>query len=171
MGEETQAKSFFEKAKVSGKANAEPDKYAAKQLEEGKLPNTKILKARLFTDGGYYEQAANALKSIAPGELKSAKEQTEFYYRKARLAHKMNDIPSAKTFYLQSISMTKDNPWYFAPNSALQLGYIAQEQKDYAGAKKYFEQALSYKKHEYKDGIDSKAKAALDQLKSIKGKG
>jgi TolA-binding protein len=35
MGDEQQAKSFFEKAKVSGKANAEPDKYAAKQLEEG----------------------------------------------------------------------------------------------------------------------------------------
>ena len=171
MGDEQQAKSFFEKAKVSGKANAEPDKYAAKQLEEGKLPNTKILKARLFTDGGYYDQAASALKSIAPGELKLAKEQTEFYYRKARLAHKTNDIASAKTFYLQSIAMTKDNPWYFAPNSALQLGYIAQEQKDYVAAKKYFEQALSYKKHEYKDGIDSKAKAGLEQIKLLKGKG
>jgi tetratricopeptide (TPR) repeat protein len=129
------------------------------------------LKARLFTDGGYYDQAASALKSIAPGELKLAKEQTEFYYRKARLAHKTNDIASAKTFYLQSITMTKDNPWYFAPNSALQLGYIAQEQKDYVAAKKYFEQALSYKKHEYKDGIDSKAKAGLEQIKLLKGKG
>ncbi|MCX8492222.1 MAG: hypothetical protein ORN54_14255, partial [Cyclobacteriaceae bacterium] len=170
LGDELHAKSFFEKAKVSGKANAEPDKYAAKQLEEGKLPNPKILKARLYTDGGYYDQAASALKSISPNELKAAKEQTEFYYRKARLAHKVNDIASAKTFYLQSITMTKDNPWYFAPNSALQLGYIAQGEKDYVAAKKYFEQALSYKKHEYKDGIDSKAKAGLDQLKSIKGK-
>lgn len=169
MGDEGQAKANFEKAKITGKDNAEPDKYAAKQLEEGKLPNAKILKARLYTDGGYYPEATAMLESISMTELKTGKEQTEYYYRKARLAHKTNDIPAAKKFYLQSITMTNDNPWYFAANSALQLGYIAQEQKDFATAKKYFEQALSYKKHEYKNSIDNKANAALDQLKSIKG--
>jgi tetratricopeptide (TPR) repeat protein len=168
MNDEVQAKLFFEKAKVTGKDNAEPDKYAAKRLEEGKLPNQKILKARLATDGGYYTEAAAALQSISLSELKSPKDQTEYYYRKARLAHKTHDLPSAKTLYLQSITMTKDNPWYFAPNSALQLGYIAQEQKDFVAAKKYFEQALSYKRHEYKNSIDNKAKAALEQIK-VKG--
>jgi tetratricopeptide (TPR) repeat protein len=169
LNDEAQAKVFFEKAKVTGKDNAEPDKYAAKQLEEGKLPNKKILRARLATDGGYYEEATAALQSISPTELKEPKEQTEFWYRRARLAHKTRDLPNAKIFYLQSISMTKDNPWYFAPNSALQLGYIAQEQKDYTAAKKYFEQALGYKRHEYKNSIDNKAKAALEQIKSVKG--
>jgi tetratricopeptide (TPR) repeat protein len=168
MGDETQAKSNFEKAKITGKENAEPDKYAAKQLEEPNLPNIKILKARLYTDGGYYPEATAALQSIGSTELKTLKEQTEFFYRKARLAHKLHDLPAAKTLYLQSISMTKDNPWYFAANSALQLGYISQEQKDYAAAKKYFEQALGYKKHEYKNSIDNKAKAALDELKALK---
>jgi tetratricopeptide (TPR) repeat protein len=168
MNDEAQAKVNFEKAKIIGKDNAEPDKYAAKQLEEGKLPNQKILKARLATDGGYYTEATAALQSIVLSELKTPKEQTEYYYRKARLAHKTHDLPSAKTFYLQSITMTKDNPWYFAPNSALQLGYIAQEQKDFVAAKKYFEQALGYKRHEYKNSIDNKAKAALEQIK-VKG--
>jgi len=32
-------------------------------------------------------------------------------------------------------------------------------------AKNYFEKALTYKKHEYKNSIDSKAKSALAQLK------
>jgi len=169
MGDETQAKANFEKAKITGKDDAEPDKYAAKQLEEGNLPNAEILKARLYTDGGYYLQATAMLESISVTELKTSKEQTEYYYRKARLAHKTNDIPVAKKFYVQSIAMTNDNPWYFAANSALQLGYIAQDQKDYATAKKYFEQALGFKKHEYKNSIDNKAKAALDQLKTVKG--
>ena len=169
MGDEAQAKANFEKAKITGKDNAEPDKYAAKQLEESNLPNIKILKARLYTDGGYYPEATAALQSITPTELKTAKEQTEYYYRKARLAHKLNDIPAAKTLYLQTIKMTNENPWYFGANSALQLGYLAQEQKDYVSAKKYFEQALGYKRHEYKNSIDNKAKAALDQIKSIKG--
>ncbi len=169
MGDEAQAKANFEKAKITGKDNAEPDKYAAKQLEEPNLPNIKILKARLYTDGGYYSEATAALQSITLTELKTAKEQTEYYYRKARLAHKLHDIPTAKTLYLQTIKMTNENPWYFGANSALQLGYLAQEQKDYVGAKKYFEQALAYKRHEYKNSIDNKAKAALDQIKSIKG--
>jgi uncharacterized protein HemY len=47
----------------------------------------------------------------------------------------------------------------------LQLGYLLVEQKQVKEAKKYFEKALSYKKHEYKNSIDSKAKSALAQLK------
>ncbi len=171
LNDEPQARVNFEKAKITGKELAEPDKYAAKQLEDPTFPNVKILKARLFTDGGYYTEATSTLQSISLSELKSPKEQTEFYYRKARLAHKTKDLVNAKTLYLQTISMTKDNPWYFGANSALQLGYLAQEQKDFGAAKKYFEMALAYQKHEYKNSIDNKAKAALDQLKSNKAKG
>lgn len=170
LNDEPQARVNFEKAKITGKELAEPDKYAAKQLEDPTFPNVKILKARLFTDGGYYTDATAALQSISLSELKLAKEQTEYYYRKARLAHKTKDLVNAKTLYLQTISMTKDNPWYFGANAALQLGYLAQEQKDFGAAKKYFEMALAYQRHEYKNSIDNKAKAALDQLKSNKTK-
>ncbi len=156
----------FEKAKTVGKESAEPDKYAARQLEETQMPDPKLLQARFATDGGYYEQAKAVLQSIGATELNTKKEQAEFLYRKARLAHKTQDIQTAKSLYLQCIAFTKDNPWYFAPNSALQLGYIAQDQKDYLQAKKYFEQALAYKRHEYKNSIDSKAKFALDQIKN-----
>ena len=152
----------FEKAKQTGKEIAEPDRYAAKQLEENKFPNPKILKVRFYTDGGYYKEAKEALHTILPTDLVTLKEQTEFYYRKARLSHKTGEISAAKLFYNQTIDMTGDNPWYFAPNSALQLGYIAMAQKDNPAAKGYFEKALSFKKHEYKSSIDTKAKAALE---------
>ncbi len=154
----------FEKARKTGKDITEPDKYAARQLSENKFPNPKILRVRFFTDGGYYKEAREVLQSILPSDLTTPKDQTEYYYRKARLAHKTGELPVAKLFYQQSIDMTGDNPWYFAPNAALQLGYIAQNQKDKVLAKKYFEKALSYKKHEYKNSIDSKAKSALEQL-------
>jgi len=154
----------FEKAKKTGKDVAEPDRYAARQLEEGKFPNTKILKVRFYTDGGYYKDAKETLHTILPADLTTLKDQTEFYYRKARLSHKTGEISAAKLFYAQTIDMSNDNPWYFAPNSALNLGYIAQSQRDNAAAKRYFEKALSYKKHEYKNSIDSKAKSALEQV-------
>lgn len=160
------AQTNFDIAKKTGREAAEPDKAAAAQLKEDKFPNAKILKARFYTDGGYYKEAKEVLHTIVPPDLTSSKDQIEFYYRKARLSHKTGELPAAKLFYNQTIDMTGENAWYFAPNSALQLGYIAQSQRDYPTAKKYFEMALNYKRHEYKNSIDGKAKSALETLKN-----
>lgn len=164
----TQAKVYFDKAKITGRQQAEPDKYAAQQLEENKFPNAKLLKLRFYTDGGYYKEAQAEVQSIHPADVKLLRDQIEFLYRKGRLAHKMGDLVLAKTLYQQCIDLNKENPWYFAPNSALQMGYIYRDQKDYGQAKKYFELALNYRRHEYKSSIDTKARFALDQLKSAK---
>lgn len=162
------AKVNFEKAKNTGSDKAEPDRYAAKQLEEATLPNKKLLKVRFSTDGGYYKEATSILSSITPKDLATNKDQTEYYYRKARLAHRTGEIAAAKIFYQQSIDMTRDNPWYFGANSALNLGYIAKDQKNYDAAKKYFYMALNYPKHEYKNSIDSKARTELQLLGETK---
>lgn len=161
------AKTTFEKAKATGRDVVDPDHHADAQLKDGSFPNAKILKVRMYTDGGYYKEAKEMFATITPADLKSKKEQVEYYYRRARLAHKTSDISAAKIFYKQTIDMsTGENQWYFAPNSALQLGYIAQASHDYPTAKKYFEMALAYKKHEYKNSIDGKAKSALEQMKT-----
>ena len=165
LGNQEAAKKNFETAKRTGKTTADPDKYAAAMLEEGAFPNPKILKVRFYTDGGYYKEAKETLRSINTNDLSNPKDATEFCYRKGRLAHKTQDLNSAKLFYQQTIDMTGNEPWYFAPNAALQLGYICQSQGDLISAKKYYEKALSYKRYEYKNGIDTKAKSALDQLK------
>ncbi|MBK7651001.1 MAG: tetratricopeptide repeat protein [Flammeovirgaceae bacterium] len=129
MGETKLAQANFDKAKITGTDKAEPDRYAAKQLEETEFPNKKLLKVRFSTDGGYYKEATATLQTITPVDLKTDKDRTEYYYRKARLAHRMGELTVAKLFYQQSIDMTKNNPWYFGANSALQLGYIARDQK------------------------------------------
>jgi len=168
MGDSKSARTNFDKAKVTGSDKAEPDRYAAKQLEDPNFPNKKLLKVRFSTDGGYYKEAATTLAGITPKDLATPKDQTEYYYRKARLAHRTGDLVAAKVFYQQSIDMTRDNPWYFGANSALQLGYIAKDQKNYEAAKKYFQMALNYPKHEYKNSIDSKARTELQLLGEVK---
>jgi tetratricopeptide (TPR) repeat protein len=164
QGKNDLAKTNFEKAKATGRDVAEPDHHADAQLKDGRLPNPKILKVRLFTDGGYYKEAKELFHTITLADLKSKKEEVEYYYRKARLAHKTNDMSAAKLFYMQTIDMSGETQWYFAPNSALQLGYIAQANHDYPLARKYFQMALAYKRHEYKNSIDGKAKSALELL-------
>lgn len=164
QGKKDLALTNFEKAKVTGRVVVDPDSYADAQLKEGRFPNPKLLRVRFYTDGGYYKEAKDVFHTILPSDLITTKEQTEYYYRKARLSHKLNELSAARMFYLQTIDMSGENPWYFAPNSALQLGYMAQASHDNVAAKKYFERALAYKKHEYKNSIDSKAKSALEQL-------
>ncbi|MEQ8302191.1 MAG: tetratricopeptide repeat protein [Cyclobacteriaceae bacterium] len=163
-GDSQRAQESFELAKKTGKAVAEPDRYANAQLRENSFPNRKIYKVRLYTDGGYYKLAQQALLSISNSDLTTAKDKAEYFYRKARLADKTWDYATAETYYNRTLEATGSNPWYFAPNAALQLGYLAQQKKEYENARKYFELALSYKKHEYKNSIDSKAKSALGQL-------
>lgn len=167
LGKEDMAWRYFDIAKKTGKDLAEPDRYAAAQLREENLPNAKLFKVRMATDGGYYPEAKDYFRSISPADLKNEKDRTEYYYRRARLADKTGDLKAAKIYYEQTIDMVGDKPWYFAANSALQLGYLAHARKDYPQAKVYFEKALSYKKHEYKNSIDGKAKSALEQLKTV----
>lgn len=164
-GNVNDAYSAFELARNLGKETAEADKYAARSLAESELPHIKLTKARYYTDGGYYEEARKIFSSIRPDEIPTARDQVEFYYRMARLDHKVGNLDSAKHAYKKVIEMNDHTTWYFAPNACLQMGYILVLEHNTKLAESYFEQALSYKKHEYKNSIDAKAKSALAQLR------
>ncbi len=163
-GNENDAQALFKQAKSLGKEITEADKYAARSLAEIEEPHVKLTKARYFTDGGYYDEAGKILESIQAAELPTIRDQAEFQYRKARLDHKTNKLASAKLYYHKTIELNGTEEWYFAANACLQLGYIALAENDPSGARGYFIRALSYKKHEYKNSIDTKAKSALAHL-------
>ena len=56
-------------------------------------------------------------------------------------------------------------PYYFAPQAALQQGYLAQSAGNKPVARRYFQKALNYPWHEYKNSTDAKARLALQELK------
>lgn len=165
QGRSKDAQKYFTKAKTAGNESTEADKYATRSLAENSYPNIKLSKIRYATDGGYYEEAEKAIASVTDADIPSKKEKIEFVYRKARLYHKISSFTEAKKNYLDTIEKSGAENWYFAPNACLQLGYIFLDEKNPAEAGKYFEKALTYKKHEYKNSIDSKAKSALARLK------
>lgn len=164
-GNSNDAFSTFKQARNIGKEVTEGDKYAARSLAEDELPHPLLTKARYSTDGGYYDKARTILDSIKPADIPTVRDQVEFYYRKARLEHKLNQLERASSNYKKVIELNGSSPWYFAPNACLQLGYILMLGSDNVAAEEYFEMALSYKKHEYKNSIDTKARSALDQIK------
>jgi tetratricopeptide (TPR) repeat protein len=166
-GNKSDAHHLFEQASQSGRTSSEADRYAASSMSEVEEPNVKLTKIRFATDGGFYEEARKHVVDVKEADLPTKRDKVEFAYRRARLAHKTNDFMAAKSLYRQTIDLNGHDNWYYAPNSWLQLGYIAVAENDPEAAT-YFSRALEYKKHEYKNSIDTKAKSALAQLKKRK---
>jgi tetratricopeptide (TPR) repeat protein len=164
-GNVNDAIAIFKEARSKGKEASEADKHAARSLAENTFPNIQLSKVRYYTDGGYYKDAQLAIDQIVLADLPAKQDQVEYHYRRARLAHKQNKIEEAKTSYEKVIEITGEETWYFAPNACLQMGYLAIAQNKNEDARLFFTRALGYKKHEYKNSIDSKAKTALAQLK------
>lgn len=143
-------------------SKSEADKYADKMLSDNQLPNKEIMKLRLATDGGFYN-FADSIISKQP-TLLSTKDSIEFDYRLARLYHKKGDIASCIKLYKSVLNHHNNENWYFAPNSALMLGYIYKEKNEHDLARFYLTKAMDFKHHEYKNSIDAKAEAALNTI-------
>ena len=165
---EEKAIAAFDQAEKAGTEATEADKHAARSLASGEMPSIPLSKVRYFTDGGYYLEAEELLNEVDPETLTEKRHHVEWYYRKARLLHKQGELQKAELHYQRTIDLAGMNEWYYAPNSCLQLGYLLRDRGDLTNARRSFEKALSYKRHEYKNSIDSKARSALAQLKERK---
>jgi hypothetical protein len=122
------------------------------------------MKARLHTDGGYFRQADQALTAFDLRKEQTTKDKIEYFYRKARVQHGLRNLNEARIYYQKTMELSGNLPYYFAPNAALQLGYMALAEKDLVQARYFFKKALAYPQHDYKRSIDSKAKVALAAL-------
>lgn len=122
------------------------------------------MKARLAFDGGYYDKALELLSSYSENSFDQASNRAEFNYRKGRIFQKLNNLQNAIAYFERAIILSENQNWSFGASSALQLGYIYQSKNEKMKSKLNFEKAISYKKHEYKNSVDNKAKAALNEM-------
>jgi tetratricopeptide (TPR) repeat protein len=159
---------YLSKINEIGNTIAESDKVAQKFYENFQktktLPNKILIKLRLLFDGGYFEEAQNELVSLTEKSFTNKKDQAEFNYREGRVYQKLNQLDKAVNYFEKSVELAASEEWVFAPNSALQLGYIHLQKGQKNKAKAYFEQAIAYKNHEYKTSVDNKARAALTEM-------
>ena len=150
-----------------GQTTYESDKYANKIVLSNELPNKQLAKMRLFTDGGLYTKAFEIFNGTNLSDFTSKKDKIEYYYRAARLYQKAGKEKECMEYYLKVISLSNNtkNNYYFAPNSALHLGYIYVQLNNKTQARYYFNLAIAYKNHEYENSIEQKAKVALSEIK------
>ncbi|PCH68407.1 MAG: hypothetical protein COC01_03860 [Bacteroidetes bacterium] len=152
--------------KDKGDTFIDDDVQALKELESGVIPHKDILKARLLFDGGYFEKAEKILDEIPEKSLNTAKDKVELTYRKARLLHEWGKPDEAVPYYDQTLVNGIELKYYFAANSALQLGYISEESQDYKKAKIHYEKCIDIHDHGYKSYLEFKAKLALNKLEN-----
>ena len=67
-------------------------------------------------------------------------------------------------FYTSTVSTGLNMPYYFAANASLQLGYIYEYKKNYPKAQYYYSLCSQMKNEEYKNSIETKAKAGLRRV-------
>jgi len=156
-------KKFKNEIDTNGNLFVDADKEAQWIFKKNRNPNLPLLKARLYFDGGYFNQTINILEDIDTN-IFVYDDITEYLYRNARTNEKMNKIDLAKKYYSKLIKKSFKESSYFYAKSNFQLGLIYEKEKDYILAKKYFKKCLDSENHEYKQSIDQKAQAALNRI-------
>lgn len=147
-----------------GNTLIDEDQQALREAKENATPHLILLKARLLYDGGYYGQAQNIL--IKNGHLftTSGEGPLEYSYRLGRTLQALKNYPDAITYLGKTINLGKDSKKYFACNAALQIGFIFEENNNFAQAKKYYALCLKIKPSEYQNSLHQKAKSGLERV-------
>lgn len=160
---------LLEQLKTTGATVVESDQ-AAQRFAEAFL-NRKIstsqkvlLQVRYATDGGFLERAASLLATTQEAALPLLTDKAEWNYRMGRLLQKQQKTPQAIPYLERTIRLSEGSTHYIGASAALQLGYLYRDQGRPQKASEYFKKAMQYKKHEYKNSIDNKARAALTEL-------
>ncbi|ALW86283.1 hypothetical protein AUC43_15040 [Hymenobacter sedentarius] len=157
---------YREQINQPGPTDVEEDNYAQHYYHEAQALNPTLTRARLQIDGGYNRLALATLRGFHATPATLLRDRIEEPYRRARAYQGLSQLDSAKLAYERTLAVAGETaPFYFAPQAALQLGYMAQEAGNKALARTYFEKALHYPWHEYKNSTDAKANLALRELR------
>ena len=149
--------------KLKGYSYHEKDKQA---LNEANYPisDVSLLKSRLLFDGGYYDKALAAIKNEKVDGFKILRDKIEYCYRLGRIYDEMQEDDIAIKFYQFAINLGRNKKYYFAANSAVRIGTIYEEKKNFPQAKIFYELAVDMKGHDYENSIENKAKEGLKRI-------
>jgi tetratricopeptide (TPR) repeat protein len=162
-GEAKDYAGYAEKVKTLGYSFNERDKQAINEVSLG-TPNVSLLKARLLSDGGYYNRSQEVLGGIEENELRLVKDRTEYHYRAGRNQEELGKLDAALENYQQAIDYGRNLKAHFAANSALLMGKIYMKRRNFTAAKSSFNTAIGMKGHLYENSIESAAKDSLKRL-------
>ncbi|MEI6815915.1 MAG: tetratricopeptide repeat protein [Bacteroidota bacterium] len=161
-----QYKSLIKNCIGQGDDGVDEDKEAMKEAMTNEQPNVMLLKARLLCDGGYYDKSIASIAGMKSSDFKKFKDQLEVTYRMGRIYHLMGDHQRATEYYQKTLQNGSTSSYYFAANSALQIGLINEKLGNKTQAIQYYKSCLKLRNHDYQNSIDQKAEAGLDRMEA-----
>ncbi len=153
-----------ERVLTPGPVLVEADRQAVMEAKDGYAPDPGLLAARLYHDGGYYEKGIELLLAHPLTIYASDRDRTERDYRLARLYHGYGDLEEAVAYYHKVLLSEGDQRGFFASNSMLQLGIIAEESGQYQMAAGWYRSCLAVEKEYYKRGIELQVESGLQRI-------
>lgn len=159
----TRYESYIKLVRTKGSNSDEKDQQALREANDTQ-PDTNVLRARLFYDGGYNDRALAELKKADVDDLKNLRDKIEYFYRLGRLYERTNRTNDALNYYQRTINIGKDTHYYYAAQSAMIIAEIYEQQKDITRAANFYHQALDMRNHEYQNSIDTECKEGLKRI-------
>ncbi|MDX2245845.1 MAG: tetratricopeptide repeat protein [Bacteroidia bacterium] len=161
---------FFQVVANEKTSGFDEDEYAifmaGKFLNQAPGPNLNALfRARNLFDGGYLEESLAILTQLEPRALSlTVPERTELYYRFGRIYHSMGKLPEALVRYNKCATQPVSDQLWMQVYSFYYQAEIARSTNNYALARTHYQKALTYNDYFYQAGLESRCKAALDEI-------
>lgn len=162
---EEQYNSYREATLHEGTLIIEADKRAVKLAIPYTEIDQRLLKSRIYFDGGSYKKAEIELKKVSIAEIDNNKQlKLEVYYRLARIYHENKNISEAIKYYSIVLNEFQKDESYYPANSALKLGIIHETLNNTERAIYYYNTCLNMNPDTYKNSIHMLAKSSLNRL-------
>lgn len=145
---------------------SEADENAIYHLQMNRDEDLELMKIRLTTDGGFYQVTEELLDNIDSTSLISPKSKVEYIYRKARWLHLTGKLEESIPYYNKVIAESPKSGWYFAPNSAYQLGLVFESLDNQQKALEYYELVSSYRQYPYQNSLENKSNLRMRLINS-----
>ena len=148
---------------IKGANKTDEDKQALIEAETHAMPNAKLLRSRLYYDGGYYDQALALMNESLYSTLVQHEQRLEYLYRKGRILQAQSSDAEALHYLMLTITTGQFERYYFACSAALQCGLIHEKLGSIPTARKFFNMCLEMEPEAYSTGLHQKARMGLNR--------
>ncbi|PKP22898.1 MAG: hypothetical protein CVU06_09095 [Bacteroidetes bacterium HGW-Bacteroidetes-22] len=149
-----------------GFLDVDADKVAHRDAKSGVVPNPKLLRARLLSDGGYLDRAQSVLDAFFLDKDISSYDRLEAEYRQARILDEKGMAPQAIVAYQKVYETGRYDTRYYAANSALKLGDLFERLGRADMAALWYSRVEPLEFNEYRNSLTQKARAGYQRTKT-----
>ena len=149
---------------IKGVSTTDEDQQALLEAESHDTPHPVLLRARLYYDGGYYDQALTLLTQTLYDGLAQHGHRLEFLYRKGRVLQAKKEKAEALHYYSLTIASGQFQPYYYACSAALQSGVIHEGLGSHSAAARFYYMCLEMEPATYASSLHQKARMGLNRV-------